>query len=61
MFDIRKIKFLRDESLQETLARLTEENRVWLLNALEFRKQHYKATGEFLGFDPGFLKSLGVH
>lgn len=61
MFDIRKIKFLRDESLQETLARLTEENRMWLLNALEFRKKHYEATGEFLGFDPGFLKSLGVY
>lgn len=61
MFDLHRIRFLKNESLQETLDRLSEENRMWLLDALAFRKQHYNATGKFLGFDYGFLKSLGVY
>lgn len=61
MFDINRIRFLKNETLQETLNRLSEENRMWLLDALTFRQKHYKATGKFLGFDYGFLKSLGVY
>ena len=44
----------------EILNRLSGENRKAFQQALNYRKAYYKATGRRLGFDPGFLRMLGV-